>query len=51
MNSLIAYFFSAQPARPVFAEDGDSQRAMRIAEIKWLLSEIAAPQGNLMWRA
>jgi hypothetical protein len=51
MKSLLALFFSARPARHVFAEDLDAQRAMRIAEIKWLLAEIAAPRGDLPWRA
>jgi hypothetical protein len=36
------FFFSSQP-KPVFAEDDDATKAMRIAELKWLLSEIAAP--------
>ena len=44
MKSLLAFFFSARPARPIFAEDMDAARAMRIAELKWLLAEIAAPQ-------
>jgi len=30
-------------AKPVFAPDYDAARAMRIAELKWLLAEIAAP--------
>jgi len=42
MKSIIALFFKARPARPVFAEDLDAERAMRIAEIKWLLADIAA---------
>jgi hypothetical protein len=51
MKSLIALLFSARPARPVFAEDVDAERAMRIAELKWLLAEIAAPQGDPAWPA
>jgi hypothetical protein len=46
MKALFALFFSARPTRPVFAEDVDADRAMRIAELKWLLAEIAAPEGN-----
>ena len=42
MKSLFALFFSARAARPVFAEDGNPERAMRIAELKWLLAEIAS---------
>jgi hypothetical protein len=41
MKSLLGLFFSVRPARPVFAEDMDAARAMRIAELKWLLAEIA----------
>jgi hypothetical protein len=44
MKSLLAFFFSARPVRPIFAEDVNAARAMRIAELKWLLAEIAAPQ-------
>jgi hypothetical protein len=29
--------------KPVFAEEESLARAMQIAELKWLLSEIAAP--------
>ncbi len=46
MRSLIAFFFAARPARPVFAEDVNAERAMRIAELKWLLAEIAAPRAD-----
>ncbi len=44
MKSFIRQFFG--PARPkaVFADDGHDARAMRIAELKWLLAEIAAPE-------
>jgi hypothetical protein len=42
MKRFFARFFSSRP-RPVFAEDENAIRAMRIAELKWLLSEIAAP--------
>jgi hypothetical protein len=46
MKSLIARFLTAGPLRPVFAEDEDLSRAMRIAELKWLLSEIAEPRSG-----
>ena len=46
MKSLLAFFFSARPARPIFAEDMDATRAMRIAELKWLLAEIATPHDD-----
>jgi hypothetical protein len=42
MKSLLVRLFTA-PRKPVFAPDYDAGRAMRIAEIKWLLSEISAP--------
>ncbi len=51
MKSLLALFFAVRPARPVFAEDLDAERAMRIAELKWLLADIAAPQRDPAWRA
>jgi len=52
MKSLFALFFSARAARPVFAEDGNPERAMRIAELKWLLAEIAEPsQDDPAWQA
>jgi hypothetical protein len=44
MKSLLRLFVSARSARPVFAEDVNAARAMRIAELKWLLAEIAAPR-------
>jgi hypothetical protein len=40
MKRLFALFFSS---KPVFAEDENLARAMRIAELKWLLAQIAAP--------
>jgi hypothetical protein len=43
MKRLIALFFSRPETRPVFAEDENLARAMQIAELKWLLSQIAAP--------
>jgi hypothetical protein len=43
MTALFALFIRSARPRPVFAEAEDFARAMRIAEIKWLLSEIAAP--------
>jgi len=46
MRSLLALFFSTRRAQAVFAEDMDAARVMRIAEIKWLLAEIAAPHDN-----
>jgi hypothetical protein len=52
MKSLLALFFTARPARPVFAEDANAERAMRIADLKWLLAEIAAPgQRDSAWQA
>jgi hypothetical protein len=52
MKSLLARFFSARPPRPVFADDVDAERAMRIAELKWLLAHIAECPGNgPAWRA
>ena len=45
MKRFFACFFSSRQ-RPVFAEDENATRAMRIAELKWLLSEIAAPASN-----
>ena len=52
MKSLLALFFSARPAQPVFAEDVNPERAMRIAELKWLLAEIAEPAQNApAWQA
>ncbi len=41
MRSIIAFFFAARPERPVFAEDVNAERAMRMAELKWLLAEIS----------
>ena len=43
MKRLLALFFSAPRPRPAFAEDDNLARAMQIAELKWLLAEIAAP--------
>ncbi len=42
MKRLFALFFSS-PRKAVFAEDENLARAMQIAELRWLLSEIAAP--------
>jgi len=50
LKSLLSFLFTARPARPVFAEDVDAERAMRIAELKWLLAEIAAER-NSAWQA
>jgi hypothetical protein len=33
--------FGPRASKPVFAEDVNAERAMRIAELKWLLREIA----------
>jgi hypothetical protein len=49
MKSLLARLFTTRPARPVFAEDANPERAMRIAELKWLLEEIAEPRGGAAW--
>ena len=43
MRSLVRLLFSSRRPKPVFAEDDNAARAMRIAELKWLLAEIAAP--------
>jgi hypothetical protein len=51
MKALFALLFSARAARPVFAEDENFERAMRIAELKWLLSEIAEPRRDAAWQA
>jgi hypothetical protein len=51
MKSLLALLFTARSARPVFAEDVNPERAMRIAELKWLLAEIAEPQRGAAWQA
>ena len=50
MKALIALLFSARPAKPVFAEDENLERAMRIAELKWLLSDIAEPRRDAAWQ-
>ena len=42
MKSLVKLFLSPVRPKPVFAPDDDAVRAMRIAELKWLLAEIAA---------
>ncbi len=42
MKRFLALFFSLSKPRTVFAEDEDAARAMQIAELKWLLAEIAA---------
>jgi hypothetical protein len=44
MRSLIARLFLSYDQKPVFAEDENPARAARIAELKWLLAEIAAPR-------
>jgi hypothetical protein len=51
MKWLLDRFVGARLPKPVFAEDVDANRAMRLAEIKWLLAEIAAAQGDPTWRA
>jgi hypothetical protein len=53
MKRLLTLFFSFRPPKPVFAEDENAIRAMRIAELKWLLAEIAAPASERRreWRA
>lgn len=43
MKSLLDILLGTRTAKPVFAEDEGAERAMRIAELKWLLREIAAP--------
>jgi hypothetical protein len=43
MKRLFGLFISPPRTKPVFAEEESLARAMQIAEIKWLLSEIAAP--------
>jgi hypothetical protein len=52
MRWLLDLFYLPQAARPVFAEDVNAERAMRIAELKWLLAEIAEPRlRDLSWQA
>jgi hypothetical protein len=51
MKWLLERLLGPTPSRPVFAEDENLERAMRIAELKWLLAEIAAPQENPAWQA
>jgi hypothetical protein len=52
LNWLIRHIFTARPARPVFAEDIHVERAMRIAELKWLLADIAGPvESGPVWPA
>jgi hypothetical protein len=41
MKKLLNLLF--RPPKAVFAEDESAARAMRIAELRWLLAEIAAP--------
>jgi hypothetical protein len=41
MKRLFALFLSLARPRLIFAEDDNVVRTMRIAELKWLLSEIA----------
>jgi hypothetical protein len=41
MKALLERLFVARTRKPVFAEDENAERAMRIAEVKWLLREIA----------
>jgi hypothetical protein len=42
MKRLFALFISPPRMKPVFAEEESLARAMQMAELKWLLSEIAA---------
>jgi hypothetical protein len=51
MKWLLDRLLGAKPPRPVFAEEESVERAMRIAEVKWLLADIAAPQENRSWQA
>jgi hypothetical protein len=51
MRFLLALFVSARPPRPVFAEEVDAERAMRIAELKWLLAQIAEDREAPAWPA
>ena len=41
---MLARRLTTSHAKPVFAPDYDAARAMRLAELKWLLAEIAAPR-------
>jgi hypothetical protein len=41
MKSLFSILVGPQAPKPVFAQDEGAERAMRLAEIKWLLREIA----------
>lgn len=53
MKWLLDRVLGARSPKPVFAEDLDAERVMRIAELKWLLAEIAAePAGqDAAWQA
>jgi hypothetical protein len=51
MRFLLALFVSTRPPRPVFAEEVDAERAMRIAELKWLLAQIAEDREAPAWPA
>ena len=42
----LARLLTTSRAKPVFAPDYDAARAMRVAELKWLLAEIAAPRDD-----
>ena len=46
MKRFVALFFSSSRPKPVFAEDENAVRTMRIAQLKWLLAEIAAPSSS-----
>lgn len=51
MKWLFDRFVRDEAPKPVFAEDVNAERAMRIAELKWLLAEIAAPAAEPTWLA
>jgi hypothetical protein len=46
MKRLFALFITSPRTKPIFAEEESLARAMQIAEIKWLLSEIAVPSAT-----
>jgi hypothetical protein len=50
MTWLLNRLMSAKAPKPVFAEE-NAERAMRMAELKWLLAEIAAPAETRPWLA
>ena len=46
MKSLLDLFLERRRTKPTFAEDENAEREMRMAELRWLLAEIAAPRSD-----